>query len=356
MPKDNRTEKPTAKRRGESRKKGQVAKSGDLTGATVLGAALIAVLLTGHTIATSIASAMINIFGRIAHPSVVATAGGLGSLVQVALSTLLGTLAPIFAICLAAALLVNVAQVGMRPSLQALRPNFGRLNPQAGLKRVFGPKILFETFKSLVKVALIGGVVAMALVPDIIHLGAAVGTAPYALGQLMASGVAGIVERAAIGYFLIGVVDYVHQRRRNEKSLKMTKQEVKDEAKQQQLPAEVRSAIRRRQIQLARARMMAAVPKADVVVTNPTHFAVALAYDGEQPAPVVIAKGTDHVALQIRQIAEEHMIPIIEDPPLARELHRVVELDQMIPAELYKAVAEVLAFVYRMAARKRVSV
>ena len=135
----------------------------------------------------------------------------------------------------------------------------------------------------------------------------------------------------------------------------MSKQEVKDESKQYNSPPEVRAAIRRRQMQAARARMMAAVPQADVVVTNPTHYAVALSYDGTRPAPVVVAKGKGYVALQIRQIAEEHGVAIVPDPPLARALHASVELDQMIPEEFYAAVAQVLAFVYRIAGRRRVA-
>jgi flagellar biosynthetic protein FlhB len=132
----------------------------------------------------------------------------------------------------------------------------------------------------------------------------------------------------------------------------MDKQEVKEEAKQHALPPEVRSALRRRQLQAARARMMAAVPQADVVVTNPTHYAVALLYDGSKPAPEVIAKGQDLVAAQIRRIAEEHDVPIVPDPPLARSLHASVEVGQQIPEELFQAVAAVLAFVYRVARRQ----
>jgi flagellar biosynthetic protein FlhB len=162
-----------------------------------------------------------------------------------------------------------------------------------------------------------------------------------------------MAERAAIAYLLIGIVDVIWQRRRHQKMLKMSKQEVKDETKQQQLPPEVKAALRRRQLQASRARMMAAVPQADVVVTNPTHFAVALRYDGTLPAPVVVAKGQDLVAAQIRRIAEENDVPIIPDPPLARELHRTVEIGQMIPAEMYAAVAQVLAFVYRIAGRRK---
>jgi len=135
----------------------------------------------------------------------------------------------------------------------------------------------------------------------------------------------------------------------------MTKQEVKDEFKQTQLPAEVRGAIRRRQIQAVRARMMAAVPTADVIITNPTHYAVALRYDGSLPAPIVVAKGKNLIAAQIRKIAGEHNVPIVPDPPLARSLYASVDLDHMIPAELYAAVAQVLAYVYKMAGRRRIA-
>jgi flagellar biosynthesis protein FlhB len=193
------------------------------------------------------------------------------------------------------------------------------------------------------------------LIPQITHLGAAVGTPPGALAKLMGSSVSSIAQRAAYAYLLIAIVDFIWQRRRHEQQLRMSKQEVKDEFKQHSLPPEVRSAIRRRQMQAARARMMAAVPQADVVVTNPTHYAVALKYDGTRPAPIVIAKGKGYVALAIRKIAEEHEIAIVPDPPLARALHASVELDQMIPEEFYATVAQVLAFVYRMAARKKVA-
>jgi flagellar biosynthetic protein FlhB len=356
MANDDKTEKPTGKRRGEARKKGQVAKSTDLTGVAVMVAGLIAVSLMAGKVVASVASVMVKVFAQISHPGSVATAAGLGALMHEGAMTLLKAVGPIFGICIAAAVLANVAQIGLRPTAQALKPNFGRLNPVNGIKRLFGPKIAFEAAKAIAKVSMLGGIVALALIPDITHLAANVGTTPLALGHLMKAGVTGIAERAAIGYLLIGVIDYAIQKRRHEKSLKMTKQEVKDEGKQHQLPPEVRGAIRRRQIQQARARMMAAIPQADVVVTNPTHFAVALEYTNERAAPVVVAKGADHVALQIRRIAEENDIPIIEDAPLARELYRVVELDQMIPAELYQAVAQVLAFVYRLAARRRVSV
>jgi flagellar biosynthetic protein FlhB len=269
---------------------------------------------------------------------------------------MLSTVAPIGGICLAAGVLANVAQVGFKPAFGGVKPDFKRVNPASGFKNIFGPRIAFETGKALAKVAVVGVVVALALVPQLTNLGASIGTPPGALGRLISSNAMSIAQRAAIVYLLIGIVDVIWQRRRHEKGMRMSKQEVKEEGKQTQTPPEVKAAMRRRQLQAARARMMAAVPQADVVVTNPTHFAVALSYDGTNPAPIVVAKGQDLVALQIRRIAEENDVPVIPDPPLARSLHKSVELGQMIPAELYAAVAQVLAFVYRMAAKRRSSV
>jgi flagellar biosynthesis protein FlhB len=163
-----------------------------------------------------------------------------------------------------------------------------------------------------------------------------------------------IAQRAALAYLLIAAIDYGWQRWRHEKSLRMSKQELREELKQHSLPAEVKGALRRRQLQAARARMMAAVPQADVVVVNPTHFAVALKYDGTRPAPECVAKGQDLIALQIRRLAEQHGVPVVEDRPLARSLHAAIELGQIVPEELYQAVAQVLAYVYRVARRRAV--
>lgn len=353
---DDRTEKPTAKRRGQAREKGQVARSMDLTNAGVLLAGLFGVMLTAPKILASTANAMVQIFSQISRPQNLISGAGIHGLLKLTETTLLTTVGPIAGMCIAGGIVLNLLQVGIRFTPKSVRANFSVLNPVNGLKTLFSPRSLVTLIKSLVKMAIVGGLVALALIPDLTKMGAGVGTTPYGLGMLMKSGVESIALRAALAYLLIGVVDYVWQRRTFEKSLKMTKQEVKEEDKQRDLPPEVKKAIRRKQFQQARARMMAAVPRADVVVTNPTHYAVALEYDGEHPAPIVVAKGKDHVAAQIRKIAEENGVPLVPDPPLARELYRVVEVDQMIPADLYAAVAQVLAFVYRMAARKRVAV
>jgi flagellar biosynthetic protein FlhB len=349
----DKTEKATPKRKQEARRRGQVAKSQDMNAALILIAGLVAIITLGPHIVAGISGSMRTAFADIAHPGEVASAAGLKAIVHAAMNTLLITVGPIAGICAAVALVSNVAQVGLRPTLAAVKPDFKRLNPVNGFKNIFGTRMAAESAKAISKVAAVGAVVALALVPDLTNLGASIGTPPGALGLLIKSGTMGIAERAAAAYLLIALADLIYQRRRFSKQLKMTKQEVKEEAKAYQTPAEVRGAIRRRQMQAARARMMAAVPQADVVVTNPTHYAVALSYDGSKPAPVVVAKGADLIARQIRRIATESNVPIVPDPPLARSLYGTVEIGHMIPAELYAAVAQVLAFVYRMAGRRK---
>jgi flagellar biosynthetic protein FlhB len=355
MAADDKTEKATPKKQKEARKKGQVAKSTEINGAVALVAGLVGISFFGPKIVNGIADAMRNTFAQIANTSSVTSAAGLHSLFEMVLRTVMTTVGPIAGLTLGAALLSNVAQFGFRPSMTALKPDVKRLNPMAGFKNVFGPRIGVETLKALAKVSMVGAVAAMTLVPMIRHLNAGVGTTPSALGSLLGSSAKSVIERVVVVYILIALADLVWQRRRHAKQLKMSKHEVKEEHKQTQLPPEVKSALRRRQIQAARARMMAAVPTADVIVTNPTHYAVALKYDGSKPAPTVVAKGKNHVAAHIRRIAGENDVPIVPDPPLARSLHASVEIDHMIPAELYAAVAQVLAFVYKMAGRRRVA-
>jgi flagellar biosynthetic protein FlhB len=353
MAKDDKTEKATPKRRQEARKKGQVAKSQDLNSAIVLNVGLVAIAALGPAMVGAATSTMRDAFARIAHSGDVTSAAGLNGLFHSVLMALLVAVGPFAGVCLATGIAANIAQIGFKPTPSALKPDVKRINPMTGFKNIFGVRVLFETGKSIAKVLVVGAVAAMALLPELQHLGASVGTPPGALGQMMSSTAHGIAVRAAVAYLLIGIIDFVWQKRRHNQMLKMSKQEVKDEFKQHSLPPEVRSALRRRQLAAARARMMAAVPEADVVVTNPTHYAVALSYDGTRPAPVVVAKGQGYVALQIRRIAEENGVVIVEDPPLARALHASVELEQMIPEEMYAAVAQVLAYVYRTAGRRR---
>ena len=353
MAADDKTEAPTAKRKHEARKKGQVAKSMDFNGALVLVMGLFALSALAPAVVSATAGAMREVFAMIATSGQSTSSAGLRQLMQMVENTMLATAAPLGGVCLAVGLLANVSQVGFHPSFSVLKPDFKRINPISGAKNLLGTRALFETAKALLKVIVVGAVAAMSLVPQLTHLGASIGTSPIALGSLMGSSAISIAQRAAFAYIGIGLIDLLYQRRKIAKGMKMSKHEVKEEYKQQNGSPEVKGAIRRRQMQAARARMMAAVPQADVVVTNPTHYAVALSYDGENPAPIVVAKGQDLVAAAIRRIAIENDVPIVPDPPLARSLHASVEIGQMIPSELYAAVAQVLAFVYRVASKKK---
>lgn len=351
MAANDKTEKATPKRREEARKKGQVARSSDLNGAVVLMAALMALSAFAPGMLHRIEDATRELLVLVSHPGVVDREGVGTVLAEVARAWLL-SLAPIAVVCLVAGVVASVAQVGFRPSPAALKPDPKKLNPISGFKQIFGQHALFEGAKSLVKVVAVGAIAALALLPKLEEIGALVGTPPQALAAEIAQLVLHIAQRAAFAYLLIALADIVYQKRRHEKSLRMDKQEVKDEGKQQQLPAEIRSAQRRRAIELARARMMDAVPTADVVVTNPTHYSVALRYSADALAPVVVAKGQDLVAFKIREIARDAGVPVLPDPPLARTLHASVEVGRMIPEELFQAVAELLAYVYRVAGRR----
>jgi flagellar biosynthetic protein FlhB len=347
-----KTEKATPKRKEEARKKGQVARSADLNGAVIMLAGLFTLGVTGPATAQRLGASMTAALqaGAGREPVTIQT---IGDIFLQAGRTVGLCLAPVVGACGLAAIVVSVAQVGIRPKTQALKPDFKRLNPVTGVKNTFGKNSLVELAKNLLKIAVVAGVVLSALLPHIGDWAAMVGMSPTELATAMASNIKSLAFRAGAAYFLIGLIDFAYQRFRHDKSLRMDKQEVREEAKGQDLPAEVKGAIRRRQREAARARMMAAVPDADVVVTNPTHFSVALKYDGRSAAPEVVAKGQDLLALRIREIAAEHGVPVVPDPPLARSLHGSVEVGHQIPEELFQAVAQVLAYVYRVAGRRR---
>jgi flagellar biosynthetic protein FlhB len=348
-----KTEKATPKRREEARRKGQVAKSQDLSGAVVLLAGIFTLGITGPGMAQRMGDTLTTALQAGAAHDV--TAASVGDILMASGRAAALCLAPVVAACAGAAVVTNAAQVGLKPKTQAIKPDPKRINPMSGFKNIFGKNAIFELGKNLVKVAVVATVVLSAVLPHLSDFAGLVGMSPIEFGHGIASQVKGVMMRAAFAYLLIGLVDVFYQRYRHEKSLKMEKQEVKEEAKQQDLPPEVKGAIRRKQREAARARMMAAVPEADVVVTNPTHYSVALKYDGNSLAPEVIAKGQDLLALRIREIAAEAGVPIVPDPPLARSLNATVEVGQQIPEELFQAVAQVLAYVYRVAGRRRLA-
>jgi flagellar biosynthesis protein FlhB len=348
---EDKTEKPTPKRRQQAREEGTVARSMDLNGAMVMVAGLFVLLLTGPRIVSTTQAMMVEAFAMIADPSIV-TEQGLAAIFGGSAKSVALSIAPIAAACLVVGLATSVAQVGWKPTPKTLKPRPKVINPLTGAKNLFGPHGLVEGGKSLLKVAVIGGILAVIIFPRMEDLAALVGLPPEALGSELVRHVRDIAIWAAAAYIAIGILDVFYQRYRTEKQLKMTKEEVKREAKDADLPPEVRGQIRKKQREAAIKRMMGDVPTADVVVTNPTHYAVALRYDGSKPAPELIAKGKDLIAKRIREIAEEHGVPVVSDPPLARSLHKAVEIGQEIPESLFQAVAKLLAYVYRQAGRR----
>jgi len=266
---------------------------------------------------------------------------------------MLAIVAPVAVTAAAAGLIANVVQ--NRPALttSALGPQWNRLDPRAGFKRLFGVRALFEGGKTIVKTCVVAVAAFVAIWPRLHDLGQLAGAPPGQILTQLGSSVMMLALYVCVAFLLIGIIDFTWQRYQHEKSLKMTKEEVRQESRQSDLAPEVRGAIRRRQFARARQRMIADVATADVVVTNPTHFAVALRYDGSRPAPEMVAKGVDLVAAAIRKAAEDAGVPVLANPPLARALHKEVEIGQMIPDSFFAAVAEVLAFVYRAAGRRR---
>jgi flagellar biosynthesis protein FlhB len=348
---ENKTEKATPKKRAEARKKGQVAKSQDVNGAVVLMAGILALSAFGPGVMRRMQEAMVGVLAFVESPDVVDKEGVTELFMTVGGHVFLAA-APVVAVCALAGIAANVGQVGLKPSAKAVAPDFKKLNPLTGFKNLFGVNAAVETGKSVLKVGAVGGIVALVVFPRLEEMAALVGMPAQALVPHLASTILKTAQWAAGAYLAIAAFDIFYQRHRFEKQLKMDKEEVKQEHKQQELPSEIKGAQRRRAMELARARMMDAVPTADVVVTNPTHFSVALKYDSANLAPVVVAKGTDHLALRIRREAAQHGVAVVPDPPLARALYASVDVGRMIPEELFQGVAQLLAYVYKVAGRR----
>ena len=255
----------------------------------------------------------------------------------------------VFAVAFLIGILANVAQFGFLFTFQSIKPSFGKLNPINGFKTLFSKRSLVQLGKQLLKLTAVG-IILYTELSNNLYVFAKVGDMdPGQVVDLMMNLIFNISWKFGLLLILIGVLDYAYERWQLQQNLKMTKQEVKDEYRQSEGNPEAKAALKRRQRETARRRMMQAVPRATVVVTNPTHFAVALEWDDvSMEAPVVVAKGADLLAKRIRDIAREHNIPIMENPPLARTLYDRVDLDQAIPPNLYAAVAQVIAFVYQL--------
>ena len=256
---------------------------------------------------------------------------------------------PFFAFGFVIALLVSIVQVGWKVSTKPMKPELSKFNPINGFKRMFSKDSVFELVKSIIKIGLIG-YMAYASIRD--HQNELFILYDLELKQavaLVGSLVIDVGFRISLVYMIVGIADFVYQKHKFNEDMKMTKQEVKDEFKNTEGDPQIKGRQRRKMQEVSQKRMMQDVPKADVVITNPTHFAVALRYDTkESTAPIVVAKGADYVAQKIKEIAKESQIEIVENKPLARMIYHNVDVGAEIPPELYQAVAEVLAYVYRL--------
>lgn len=342
-----KTEQPTEKRLRESREKGEVPRSRDLSGAVVVLAG-VAALISGGDGALRHARRIFALGLGYSREALLSDALP-GRALHAAVSEALGLFAPVALATLLAAVAAPLLLGGLNFSAQALQPKFDRLDPIKGLGRIFAMRGLVELGKALLKLLFIGAVLALLLRHWQGEL-QATGRGPVMAGIAQSIGLLG---RAALWFgsmlALIGGIDALYQKFDHAKNLRMTRQEIRDEMKESEGNPEMKGRIRQVQQEQARRRMMEELPRADVVVVNPTHFAVALRYDdGRMGAPRVIAKGVDVLAQQIRLVAGSHRIPLVEAPPLARALYATTELGREIPAALYVAVAQVLAYVYQL--------
>jgi flagellar biosynthesis protein FlhB len=347
-----RTEQPTPKRLERARERGQVARSADLSAAAVVLAGAGGLELLGGWCGRQL-DALMRSGLALPHERALDEAAAVGALGSAARHALLAC-APLFTLTVFAALAAPLALGGRGFHPAALAPDFARLAPGAGFARMFSLSGAVELFKAFAKFLLLAGIAAAVLWSRsgaILALGTQ--SAPVAIVHVAAL-LGSALLLLATGLALIAAVDVPWQLWRYRQSLRMTREEVREEMKESEGAPEIKGRIRKLQNERARRRMMREVPKADVVVVNPTHFAVALRYDEQRMrAPIVVAKGRDLIAARIRAIAEEHKVPVFEAPPLARALHRHVEIGAEIPTSLYVAVAQVLTYLAQVRTAQR---
>ena len=350
-PGGEKTEEPTAKKLEDARKEGQVAKSKEIANGLGLLALFLLLKIMVGSIGTSFLESFSMVYNRI--PVICKLNGGtspmgdISMLLRTVMLRLLIILLPVLLIGFAVAFVSDLFQVKWRPTSKPLQPKLSKLNPLNGVKKIFSAQSLVELVKSVAKILLIA-LVTYSYIKNKIGLLYAL----YDMSMMQAVNLIGetVIElgiRISAIYMIIAGADFMYQKYKFKNDMKMTKQEVKEEYKNAEGDPEIKGKIKARMREASQRRMMQAIPKADVVITNPTHYAVAIRYDTEvAPAPIVVAKGSDYLAQKIKQIARENNVEIVEDKPLARMLFANVDVDKQIPPELYQAVAEILAMVY----------
>ncbi|MDI9571135.1 MAG: flagellar biosynthesis protein FlhB [Pseudomonadota bacterium] len=340
-----KTEKATPKRREESHKKGQVAKSRELSSVAILVGTLIYFYFNAPDLLKGLMAMTKKMLGRAGQVQL--TGAGVPALFAELAWQVVILLLPLMLTVVVVSLLANILQVGFIFSAEAMAPKFSKINPIKGMKNVLGLRAFVELLKNTLKIIVIGSVAYLSIRSEVWGFLPLMDQGAWQILSFIGGNAFKILSNVCWLLMVLAVLDYLYQRWEHEKNIKMTKQELKEENKQMEGDPLIKGRIRRLQREAARKRMMASVPKADVVITNPTHLAVALKYDvATMAAPVLLAKGAGHVAERIREIAGEHRIPIVENKWVARVLYRMVDIDGVIPENLYRAVAEILAYVY----------
>jgi flagellar biosynthetic protein FlhB len=344
-----KTEKATPRKREEARKEGRVLKSNELN-IGVLMISLFAVLGLSGGFITGQWRRLLEIFlgGNYFSPDRL-TPALVGQMWFTALIGFSLAILPMAATAVLVGLVVNFAQVGFLFTAKPLMPKFSKINPIQGFKKIFSMRSIVELLKSLFKIAVIGFFVYQAYRNNFMIFSNLMGGELQDVAMAIFQMCFDLAIRAAIALVVLGLADYIYQWYDYEKNLRMSKHEVKQEYKQTEGDPLIKSKIRQKQREIAQSRMMSAVPQADVVITNPTHYAVALKYDeAVADAPVVLAKGQNLIAQRIKELAREHRVPVVENKPVAQALFLTAEVGQRIPAELFGAVAEILAYVFRL--------
>ena len=346
-----KTEVPTEKKRRESREEGQVAFSKELSSAALLAGIVLTLVATSPIILDAMRLLMSQIFRDLAQSEELSI-DSIFTLSGEIFSIILPAFAPFAAVIIFVGIFASVLQVGVMITFKAIAPKFNKISPLTGLKRLFSSQSLADFLKSMAKLIIVGFVGYLTYIEKITELNGLSVSTPESILIYNFTVVAEVAGKIVLALVAIAIFDYFYQRWHHEQQLMMTKQEVKDETKQTEGDPQLKARIRQIQREMSNARMMQEVPKADAVIVNPTHFSVAILYDRDvMSAPEVIAKGADHLALRMRTVARENNVPILERPELARDLYANVEIGDDIPERFYKAIAEILAFVYRL--RKR---
>ncbi|MBV9556251.1 MAG: flagellar biosynthesis protein FlhB [Pseudolabrys sp.] len=341
-----RTEDPTQKRIDEAIKRGDVAKSGEVNTWFIIAGGTLMVTAFSGSMTTSLMTTMRGLLAN-AHDFRVDGHSLLRLGSQISLETLAAVAIPFLLLALAA-LLGNLVQHKFIWSVDSLAPKFSRVSPGAGFTRLFSMQGVANLLKGLIKIIVIGAIMTALLWPDRERIQASIWSDPLSLLDLIKSLSVKMLGAVVAVLAVVAAADYLFQYRQWYERQKMTLREMKEEFKQSEGDPTIKGKLKQMRATRSRKRMIAAVPKATVVIMNPTHYAVALQYERGMDAPVCVAKGVDDLALKIREVASEHSVPVVENPPLARALHATVELDQPIAAEHYKAVAEVIGYVMKL--------